>query len=132
MSRCAISIEGIRVFAYHGVLPEEKSRGQEFLIDVELELAGAPREDDIASTVDYAAVAEAASRLATETRHDLIETLAEAIAGSLLDNELVIKATVTVRKPQAPMPVTVASVGVTVTAERSGSRGYSTGEEGAP
>ena len=30
-------LSGMRFFAYHGVLPEERAQGQEFLVDVELE-----------------------------------------------------------------------------------------------
>ena len=42
----AIRIEGIAVFAFHGVLPEERSMGQEFLVDVDL----VPRSDRACDT----------------------------------------------------------------------------------
>ncbi|MDH7479972.1 MAG: dihydroneopterin aldolase, partial [Syntrophomonadaceae bacterium] len=52
-----IVLKGMRFFAHHGVLPEERARGQEFLVDVELELPP-DRElaDDLDATVDYARV----------------------------------------------------------------------------
>lgn len=128
---CVISIEGIEVFAHHGVLADEKEHGQQFLIDVRLELFSVPITDDLGATVDYAGVAEQVERLATTTRHDLIETLARQIGESLLIDGRVRKVVVTVRKPQAPMPVSVGSVGVTVTTERVGTRGYLTGEDDA-
>ena len=60
MSRSlAIRIEGIEVFAHHGVLPEERAEGQTFLFDVELVPASdrACDTDDLADAVDYGAVA---------------------------------------------------------------------------
>ena len=81
---CAIAVEGIEVFAYHGVLPEEKERGQRFLIDVRLELAGVPDRDELEDTVDYARVAGDAARLAADTRFDLVETLAGTIADHIV------------------------------------------------
>lgn len=128
---CAIIIEGIEVFAYHGVLPEERSQGQVFMIDVRLELSSPVEDDALGSTIDYARVARDVTALATGSSYDLIETLAGVIADGLLADAKVRRAVVTVRKPQAPMPVKVGCVGVTVTRERTGSRGYLTGEDGA-
>lgn len=119
-SECEIRIEGIEVFAHHGVLPEEKERGQEFVIDVVLELDGPPPADDLSSTVDYAWVAQEAARIASGEPCDLIETLAFRIASAMLDAGPVRHARVTVRKPAAPMPVDVSMVSVTVTARRDG------------
>ncbi|MHB8894210.1 MAG: dihydroneopterin aldolase [Candidatus Geothermincolia bacterium] len=127
---CAIFVEGIEVFAHHGVFPEEKERGQRFLIDVRLEMSAPPGADELASTVDYAEVAGQVKQLSTEASYDLIETLAGQIASSLLEKWQVRRATVTVRKPDVPMPVPVACVGVTVTVEMSGRPGYFTGEDG--
>lgn len=117
-----ITIEGLEVFAYHGVTPEEKERGQRFVVDAEMELEGwAAAEDDIGSTVDYATVARRLSEIATSNRFDLVETLARASLEYLLSLEGVNSARVTVRKPDAPMPVTVGCVAVTV--EGSGAPG---------
>ena len=115
---CVISIEGIEVFAHHGVLPLERERGQRFLIDVRMELSSVPGEDDLESTVDYAEVASRVADLATVTRYDLIETLASHIGSSLLDYGRVRAISVTVKKPEAPMPVPVECVGVTILCRR--------------
>ncbi|MDP3766599.1 MAG: dihydroneopterin aldolase, partial [Dehalococcoidia bacterium] len=32
-----IVLAGMRFFGYHGALPEERTRGQEFVVDVEVE-----------------------------------------------------------------------------------------------
>jgi dihydroneopterin aldolase len=128
-----ILINDLKVFAHHGVLPEEREKGQEFLIDLEIELdAGAAIEaDDISGTVDYTHVAESVSRIATGERYNLIETLASKIAEYLVTLPGAGRATVTVKKPEAPLPVSVGWVGVSVSRERAGAGGYP-GEEGGP
>ena len=120
----------IRVFAHHGVLPREKREGQEFLIDIEIELdAGTePEDDDLSSTIDYAVVVDEVASLATGERYDLIETLASRIVDHLLSLGGVARASVTVKKPQAPLAVEVRWVGVTVTGEREGKSGEGGGD----
>ena len=113
--RCVVRVTGLKVFARHGVLESEKEHGQEFVIDVTLDLLSLPEGDDISATVDYAWVASEASRVATATRRDLIETVAGEIAAALLSNPLIARASVTVSKPSAPMPAPVENVSVTVT-----------------
>ena len=124
-----ITIRDIKVFAHHGVLPEEKEQGQEFLIDVEIALEeGVPCADDLETTVDYAEVAGAVAGIATSRRYELLETLASELVDHLLVQQGVKAASVTVKKPRAPMPVEVGWVGVTIRRERQGSRGYFDGQ----
>lgn len=115
-----ILISDLKVFAHHGVLPEEREKGQDFLIDLEIELdsSAAIGADDISRTIDYAQVVESVSRMATGERYNLIETLASKIAGYLVTLPGARKATVTVKKPEAPLPVSVGWVGVSVSRER--------------
>ena len=51
----AIHVEGLKVWARVGVLPEERSLGQWFVVDLSiwLDLAPAGRSDDLSLTVDY-------------------------------------------------------------------------------
>ncbi|MFH1151038.1 MAG: dihydroneopterin aldolase [Actinomycetota bacterium] len=116
-------IEGLRVFAYHGVTPEEKRNGQDFLIDIEMDLERETGTDDIATTVDYAKVAAAVEGIIAEPRCELIETVAERLLDHLFSYPMVRRATVTIYKPDAPMPLEVAHVGVRVTRERPGGPG---------
>src|SRR5262249_57633927 len=55
MSLDQISLEGLRVFARHGVLEHEQRDGQEFVIDAVLWLDTRPAADgdDLSLTVDY-------------------------------------------------------------------------------
>jgi len=55
-----IRLEGIEVFAHHGVFSSERRDGQTFVIDVEVEydMGPAAASDDVADAIDYGALAE--------------------------------------------------------------------------
>ncbi len=59
-----IEIRGIRGFGRHGVFEHERADGQEFVVDVRLELDTRPAaaSDDLADTVNYGVVAEQVHR----------------------------------------------------------------------
>ena len=101
-----VILAGLRFFGYHGALPDERARGQEFIVDVEVEadLVAAGRSDALGDTVDYREVYEAARAVTTGAPRQLIEAVAEEIAGRVLALERVTAVTVRVRKPQAPLP----------------------------
>ena len=116
----SIRISGIEVFAYHGVLAEEKKTGQRFLVDVELglDLSSAGSSDDLGQTVDYGALAQRIYDLVASERWDLIETVASRVADAVLDDSRVVSVAATVHKPQAPIPVKFGDVSVTVRRDR--------------
>lgn len=115
-----IVLAGIEVFAYHGVQEEERESGQLLSMDVEVELDLRPASasDDLADTVDYGALAERVHRRVAEERHDLIETVAARVADLVLEDARVVATSVTIHKPQAPVPVPVRDVAVTVRRSR--------------
>lgn len=116
-----IAIEGMEVFAYHGVLPREREEGQRFLIDVvvEVDLSAAGASDDLNDTVDYAALSERVHRAATSGPYDLIERLAVAVLDTCFEEHRVHAAEVTVHKPDAPVAVPVHDISVTIRRERT-------------
>jgi dihydroneopterin aldolase len=109
-----IIITGLEVFAYHGCTPEEKERGQDFLIDLEVEydLSPAIAEDDLGRAVDYDGLASAVHELASEERYDLLESLASRIGEHILDSTPAERVLVRVHKPDAPMQREVEDVAV--------------------
>ncbi|MBB4736334.1 dihydroneopterin aldolase [Micrococcus cohnii] len=112
-----ITLTGLTAYGYHGVLHREKREGQRFVTDVVMHVdAASPAEsDDLALTVNYAEVADTVIELVTGESLDLIETLAERIAGAVLRTQpLVHVVEVTVHKPQAPIPHEFVDVSVTV------------------
>src|SRR5918999_6380785 len=101
-----ILLEGMRFYAYHGVNPEERALGQRFQVDVVLavDLRRAGQSDDLADTVSYSAVYKLVRRIVEGEPRNLIEAVAEAIAGEILASfPLVEHVGVTVRKPEVPM-----------------------------
>jgi dihydroneopterin aldolase len=114
--RDVLRLTGLRVQGFHGVLPEERRNGQEFVVDVvlHLDVAEAAAADDLGRTVDYGALAEELAQVVAGEPVDLIETLAERLAGVCLAHRPVLTAEVTVHKPQAPIAVPFDDVSVTV------------------
>lgn len=111
-----IRLTGLRCFGRHGVFEFEREQGQEFVIDVALSLdvARAAASDDVADTVHYGELAERLARIVEGDPVDLIETLAVRLADDVLTDARVDSVTVTVHKPQAPIPLQFADVSVTV------------------
>lgn len=113
-----ISIKGLRVFAYHGVLEFEKEKGQEFIIDLDLylDLSKAEKSDNLNDTVNYAKVAERVAEIMNEKSCDLIEKAAGNVATALLREFHMIKEiTVKLHKPNAPVEVPFEDISVNIT-----------------
>ena len=112
-----IELRGLRVLGTHGVLPEERRRAQPFEVDLDLflDLTAAGASDDLADTVDYGAVATAIQATVAGPHVDLLEHLAQRLAAAALTTAPYATAvTVTVRKTRPPVPVELASAGVTI------------------
>jgi len=115
-----IRIRGIRGTGHHGVFEHERRDGQEFMVDVKLDVStsAAAGSDALADTVDYGVVADQVHALITGEPVDLIETLAERIAQSCLAHSGVAQVEVRVHKPQAPITVPFDDVEVRITRSR--------------
>ncbi|MCL2719183.1 MAG: dihydroneopterin aldolase [Lachnospiraceae bacterium] len=113
-----IRIENLECFAYHGVKPEENEQGQFFYINAVLytEIRKVAAEDDLNQTTNYSKVAKYINELMTRETYQLIETVAEKIALSiLLEFPLVQKLDLEVRKPDAPINLNFTSISVKIT-----------------
>jgi len=111
-----IELVGLRTRGFHGVLEHERRDGQDFVVDVglDVETAGAAASDDLAQTVDYGALAESVSAVVSGEPVDLIETLAQRIADVCLRDARVRAVDVAVHKPSAPVTVPVEDVVVRI------------------
>jgi dihydroneopterin aldolase len=111
-----IRLTGLTVRGHHGVFDFERRDGQDFIVDVALELDTAPAaaSDDLTKTVHYGELAQALAAVITGEPVDLLETLAQRLADVCLGSQLVQAATVTVHKPQAPIPLQFTDVAVTI------------------
>jgi dihydroneopterin aldolase len=111
-----IELRGLRVRGHHGVFDHERRDGQDFLVDlvVELDLAPAAASDQLADTLDYGGLAETAAAVLAGTPRALIETVAVEIADAVLADPRVERVQVTLHKPSAPIPRTFADVAVVI------------------
>jgi dihydroneopterin aldolase len=116
-----IALRGIRASGRHGVFDVERASAQPFLVDVvcSLDLEPAATSDDLANTVDYGRLAAAVVADVEASPVNLLESLAARIADTCLRAPIVDTVSVTVHKPQAPMPVPVADVAVTLVRTRA-------------
>jgi dihydroneopterin aldolase len=115
-----IVLTGLRARGRHGVYDFEREQGQDFLVDValELDLAKAAATDDVTDTVHYGELAEGLVAVITGEPVNLIETLADRLAEVCLADPRVTAAEVTVHKPQAPIPHDFADVAISLRRER--------------
>ncbi len=101
-----ITLRGMRFAGRHGALPGEQLTPQPFEVDivVVMDLTPAAASDDLADTVDYAALFNLARSIVEDRSFRLIEAMAGAIADAVLAAYGVNEVEVAVRKPQAPLP----------------------------
>lgn len=115
-----VRLTGITATGYHGVFAHERREGQVFVADVvvHLDTRRAAATDDLRHTLDYGALAEQVVAVLTGEPADLIETVAERIAATVLAHPQVQAVDVTVHKPQAPITVPFGDVVVEVRRDR--------------
>jgi 7,8-dihydroneopterin aldolase/epimerase/oxygenase len=111
-----IVLTGLTVRGHHGVFDFERREGQDFVVDVDLELdtSMAAASDDVTDTVHYGELATALAEVVGGEPVNLLETLAQRLADVCLADVRVVAATVTVHKPQAPIPLQFGDVAVTI------------------
>jgi dihydroneopterin aldolase len=116
-----ITITGIHGYGHHGLFENERSNGQDFYVDLilNLDLSQAAQSDAIEDTVNYAEITELTHQEITTDPVNLIEKLAYRIAERILSSHPKVKAiTVTVHKPQAPVGLKVQDISVVVNKTR--------------
>jgi len=116
-----ITVTGIRATGFHGVFEHEKREGQEFRVDLTLHTStrAAAASDDLRDTIDYGALSLAVVQEIQAGPYDLIEKLAGVIAERVLGEFSPHAVTVSVHKPQAPIPVPFDDVVLTIHRERA-------------
>jgi 7,8-dihydroneopterin aldolase/epimerase/oxygenase len=105
-----ILLHNMIFFGFHGTLPEERTLGQRFVVDLELhcDLRAAGQSDDLTQTVDYSEVHDQARAIVEGTAVNLTETVAERIAATILERHTRVQAVrVKVAKPNVRLGATV-------------------------
>ena len=113
-----VYIEDLKINAKIGVYEWERKIEQVLFVslDISADLAKAGQSDDLADTLNYAALAEMVQGLGVERHYQLIEHFAEILAARVLEAPLVNSVTVKIHKPAA-IPL-AARVGIQITRGR--------------
>ena len=109
-----IRLRDIQCYAYHGVLEEEKQKGNTFLVGVSITIDNPQSmpSDDIQDTLDYCSVCAIVQR-EMQVRSDLLEHVAWRIKNALLvafPQAAEVKVTVAKQAPPLDLPVAWAEV----------------------
>jgi len=115
-----IKVENIRVYAYHGCLKEETIIGSEYRVDatVKANLSKSSESDELSDTVDYVFLNNVIKEeMAIPSK--LLETVAQRILNRLFnEDQLISKATVSVRKINPPIGGDVEMVTIKLSQKR--------------
>ena len=109
-----ITVEGIRVFAYHGHLPEEAVFGGHFIVSVWVtaDTSEVEKTDDLNDTLDYVKIIEIVKEQMA-IRSNMIEHPAKRIVDAILPLDKVQKVKVEVEKIQPPIDAAFDKISVT-------------------
>lgn len=116
-----IIVKNLKIYAYHGVNPEEKEDGQNFIFDItaSLDLDTPCKSDDVNDTVSYAKIIKSVTRIATSEKNDLLERVAERVASGLFEDfPKIQKLKITLKKPEAPIKADFDFVAVEIERKR--------------
>jgi dihydroneopterin aldolase len=111
-----ISIKGLQIYAYHGVLPIERSVGNTFEIDADLhyDASTAMDSDNITTAINYASVVAEITRVMS-----IPEQLLEHVANQIVTRLCYVfpeitSGKLTVKKLNPPIDQQMSSVGFTI------------------
>lgn len=110
-----INIDGLVVFAHHGVYEEEKNLGQKFVLDVKLglDIRKPGRTVDLDQSVHYGELSHFIMEEFARVSHDLIETAVSLLIDQILAKYPVLDwVELTVKKPWAPINLPLDTVSV--------------------
>lgn len=109
-----ITIEGIKVYAYHGHLPEESVLGGHFIVNVWIDFDSSKvvKSDNLEDTVDYVEIIEIVKH-EMKTPSKMIEHPAKRIINKILLLKRVMSVKVEVEKIQPPVNAQFKKISVT-------------------
>lgn len=98
-----VFIKGLRLNTIIGCYDHEKLAPQPVIIDLDMawDIERAAQSDDLVDTLDYDAVSKCVEKLLTERRFELVESLAELIAATIMADFRVQGVRVRLAKPDA-------------------------------
>ena len=114
-----IKVEGIKLYAYHGHLPEEAILGGHFLINVYVntDTTLVEKSDELEDTVDYVKIIDVVKEQML-IRSNMIECPAARIADNILLLKHVIDVKVEVEKLNVPINANFSKISATIQREK--------------
>jgi len=114
-----IKVEGIKLYAYHGHLPEEAILGGHFLINVYVntDTTLVEKSDELEDTVDYVKIIDVVKEQML-IRSNMIEHPAARIADNILLLKHVIDVKVEVEKLNVPINANFSKISATIKREK--------------
>lgn len=112
-----IKITNLKVFAHHGVFPEETRDGQDFYVNAKLFLdcRKAGKTDNLSDSLNYGEVSHFITDFLQDHTYKLIESVAEQLAEAMLLSMPVLKGVeIELCKPHAPIGFPFENVSVTM------------------
>ena len=100
-----ILLKDMEFYGFHGVFEHERGLGQNFYVDLEMELdLDVPcKTDSLEDTLDYVLIFNRVKEATENTRFNLLEALAQHIADTVLNFDKIKKVTVKVKKKFMPI-----------------------------
>lgn len=112
-----IKITNLKVFAHHGVFPEETRDGQDFYVNAKLFLdcRKAGKTDNLSDSLNYGEASHFITDFLQNHTYKLIESVAEQLAEAMLLSMPVLKGVkIELCKPNAPIGLPFENVSVTI------------------
>lgn len=115
-----IELWGMEFFGCHGIFIKERQKGQKFIVDLFLymDLKKAGNTDNLAHSIDYTTVFDDVRKIVEGAAKNIIESIAEEIAKTLLKKYALARVEVAVHKPHAPIAGTFRDVCVRIQRDR--------------
>jgi len=111
-----ILLSGIRASGRHGANAGERDQPQEFVVDLQVEVEPDIGDDRLEDTADYVDLAGVVRHTVEVESFQLLESLAQAVAGAVLRVEHVTSVRAVVHKPTAAAALGLVDVAVEATA----------------
>ena len=114
-------LTGLEIFGKHGCSEAERELGQIFKVDAEIffDLSKSGKSDNISDTIDYTEFLSEIKKIVGGESRNLIETVAEEIAETLLKKfPAVERVKIVLHKPFAPIDFIFSDVAVSIVRER--------------
>ncbi|MEP7234756.1 MAG: dihydroneopterin aldolase [Ignavibacteriota bacterium] len=116
-----IRVTGLKLFAHHGVYEEEIRVGNNFEIDIEVEVVVSKErsDDELSYTLDYVMLCRVVKQVSDSKRYNLLETFSTDICGRIMEEfEKALSVKVRVRKMKPPVGAEVEYVEIENTERR--------------